>query len=92
MKTCEVCGGVGCNTACALCAACQGTGLISLGHESAERHAALVIRARENAARLGWTEEVWQPLTEAEQRAEYPRLARKVLQVVTVKVARQEVA
>lgn len=92
MKPCEICGGSGCRVSdCLLCPSCQGTGLICLGHESAERYAALVVTAREKAARLGWIEEAWEPLTEAEQRAQYPRLARKVFRVVTVD-ARQEVA
>lgn len=74
-----------------LCSCCQGTGLICLGHESAERYAELVVEAREKAARLGWIEEVWEPLTEAEKRAEWPRLARKVFRAVTVE-AKREVA
>lgn len=82
MKTCEVCGGMGCRpTDCLICAACQGTGLISLGHESAERYAVLVAQAREKAARLGWLEEVWEPVDPV---AHYPALARKVLRSITV--------
>ncbi len=82
MKVCEVCGGSGCQPNCVLCSACDGAGVISLGHESAARHAALVSSAREKAARLGWIEEVWEPLTEAEQREQYPQLARKVYRVL----------
>ena len=59
MKACEVCGGVGCGSGCVLCAACHGTGMISLGHESAARYEQMKQAAREKAARLGWTEEVW---------------------------------
>lgn len=84
MKACEACGGVGCTTGCVLCSACQGTGLISLGHESAARHAELVVKAREKAARLGWSEEAWESI-EPRDRECYPTaLARKVLRVVTV--------
>lgn len=92
MKVCEPCAGNGCRVSCILCPTCQGTGLISLGPESAERHAELVVKAREKAARLGWIEEAWVPLTEAEQRAQYPRLARKVFRAVTVEAQHQEVA
>lgn len=82
MKVCEVCGGSGCRaTDCLLCVTCQGTGLISLGAESAARHAALVVKAREKAARLGWIEEVWEPV---DPLLNYPALARTVLRVVTV--------
>lgn len=81
MKVCEVCGGVGCTTGCVLCAACQGTGFISLGHESAARYESLVVEAREKAARLGWSEEVWEPVDPV---LHYPALARKVFRVVTV--------
>jgi hypothetical protein len=77
MKVCEVCGGIG-HAGTVLCLFCQGTGLISLGHESAERYAELVIKAREKAAHLGWQEEVWEPIP-LSQRECYPyALARKV--------------
>ena len=72
-----------------MCSACQGTGCLSLGPESAERHAALVVQARERAAREGWREDVWEPLTAEEQRAQYPKLARKVRRRVTVEAERE---
>lgn len=81
MKTCEVCGGMGCRpTDCLICSACQGTGVICLGWESRERHAELVVKAREKAARLGWMEEVWLPVDPV---ANYPALARKVYRVIS---------
>ena len=89
MKVCEICNGAG-HVHKLLCSACQGTGLISLGHESAEQHAALVRKARERAEAEGWEEDTWEPLSAIEQLVEYPRLARKVRRRVTVE--RQAVA
>ena len=65
MKVCEHCGGIGHSRYLSkplLCSACQGTGLISLGHESANRYADLVAQARAKAARNGWHETVWEPM------------------------------
>lgn len=81
MRICEICGGLGCNTARLLCAACEGTGLICLGYESEARYEQMKIHAREKAARLGWTEEVWEPVDPV---ANYPALGRKVRRLVTV--------
>lgn len=86
MKICEICGGVGCGPGCVLCGACQGTGFILLGPEGAAKHAALEIEAREKAARLGWSEEVWEPVDPV---THYPALARKVLRVITADAARK---
>lgn len=80
MKTCEICGGDGCRGSdCLICATCFGTGLICLGHESAERYEALKVKARDKAARLGWIEEVWEPVDPVRH---YPALARKVYRVI----------
>ncbi len=80
MKFCEVCGGSG-HAGVLICAACQGTGWISLGPESAARHAGLVVLARQRGAELGWMEESWEPVDPIRN---YPALARKVRRVVTV--------
>lgn len=77
MKVCEVCGGMGCRpTDCLLCAACEGTGAICLGHESAGRYEDMKRAARAKAARLGWLEDVWE--------GQWPEPVRKVRRVVTI--------
>jgi hypothetical protein len=91
MKVCETCGGMGHNGYKLLCGACHGTGLINLGPESAAKYAELIAHARAKAARQGWLEEVWEPLSARQQQAQYPRLARKVRRPVKAE-ARQEVA
>lgn len=60
MKVCELCAGLGCSRQRVLCATCHGTGMICLGHESADRYEAMKQTARDKAARLGWSEEVWE--------------------------------
>lgn len=75
MKTCELCGGAG-HQGVLICAACDGTGLISLGHESADRYAQLKQAARVRAALAGWQEIVWE--------GEQPGPVRKVRRVITV--------
>ena len=78
MKVCEICAGIGHNGHKLLCPVCEGTGLICLGYESEARYAALKADARARGEREGWTEMVMEQLTEAEQREQYPRLARLV--------------
>ena len=85
MKVCEVCGGMG-HQGVLICGSCHGTGLISLGHESAAKYAVMIAEARKKAARLGWMEEVWEPV---DPRENYPALGRKVRRVITVERERQ---
>jgi hypothetical protein len=87
MRTCEHCGGMGRSsylTVPLICSACQGTGLICLGHESADRYAVLVAQARAKAARLGWQETVWESVGNG--------ISRKVRRTVTAEHAHSEVA
>jgi hypothetical protein len=75
VKVCELCVGVGCGPGCLICPVCFGTGMICLGHESADRYEQMKEAARAKAARLGWTEEVWV----GEWPHTKPRLVRRVI-------------
>lgn len=80
MKVCEICAGLGCRPDKVMCPTCYGTGLISLGHESSARYERMKVATREKAARLGWSEIVWDG---------EPGNARKVTRRVTVEGLRQ---
>jgi hypothetical protein len=87
VKVCEYCGGTGCRHGGVLCPTCAGTGMILLGQEGVARYEQMKRDARAKAARLGWIEEVWEPVDPV---THYPALARKVFRVVVADQAKRK--